>query len=98
MSKTNNTSVVSTVISPEVKKTPEQIQEEIKALQAQVKALKAETKAPKQLKGVKVKFKTQNGTEITGLGVLYYVTRFEGKLYYKEASAVEVLPTEEVKA
>ena len=44
--------------------------------------------APRELKGVMVRFRNQKGEIITGLGVKYYVVRFEGKLHYKEASQV----------
>lgn len=56
-------------------------------------------KAPRDLKGVPVTFTTKGtGEQITGLGVLYYVTRYKGKLYYKEASQVHVLTAEEIAA
>lgn len=58
-----------------------------------------EPKAPRSLKGVPVTFTTKGtGEKVTGLGVLYYVTRMDGKLYYKEASQVHVLTDEEVAA
>ncbi len=55
-----------------------------------------EPKAPREIKGQLVRFKNKKGEEITGMGVLYYVVRFEGKLHYKEASQVkEVQPAEQ---
>lgn len=48
--------------------------------------------APREVKGVMVKFKNKAGQEIVGPGVLYYVTRCNGKLHYKEASQVTLLP------
>lgn len=48
--------------------------------------------APRELKGEMVKFKNKSGQEIVGPGVLYYVARMNGKLHYKEASQVTILP------
>lgn len=72
-----------------------QTQEEIIAnLTAELETLKANQKPTKRPKGDKVKFTTQKGVEVEGYGVLYYCTRFDGKLVYKEASTVEVLEYE----
>lgn len=43
-------------------------------------------------KGKMVSFKNQKGETICGMGTIYYVVRFEGKLHYKEESSVTVLP------
>lgn len=51
-----------------------------------------EPKALRDLKGVMVTFFNKKGERITGMGTLYYVTRFNGKLHYKEASQVQILP------
>lgn len=69
----------------------------IKALKDQEKALKAELKGEKPkvdrvLKGHMVTFRNKAGEQVTGLGTLYYVTRMNGKLFYKEASQVAILP------
>lgn len=47
---------------------------------------------PRVNKGVMVRFHNKAGQEIVGYGVHYYVVRYKGKLHYKEASAVTVLP------
>lgn len=47
---------------------------------------------PSTLKGEMVTFKNKKGERITGMGVLYYVARMNGKLHYKEASQVQILP------
>lgn len=74
-----------------------EIEAKIKELQQLIKAEKAKLKgdaAPKErtLKGQMVAFKNKKGEQIVGMGSLYYVARFEGKLHYKEASQVVVLP------
>ncbi len=51
-----------------------------------------EPKAPRINKGVMVRFTNKAGQTITGMGVEYYVARMDGKLHYKEASQVTVLP------
>lgn len=87
----------------EVAKTPEELEQErldaeIKEAQERIKALRAQkkgekVKTPRTLKGQMVAFKNKAGETVTGLGVLYYVTRAAGgKLHYKEASQVQVLP------
>lgn len=75
----------------------EQIEADIKAAQDKIKALKAEAKgqkvkAEKVIKGRMVAFKNKAGDQITGMGNLYYVARHGGKLHYKEASQVTLLP------
>lgn len=66
-----------------------------KQIEGEIKAPR-EPKAPRELKGQLVRFKNKKGEEITGMGVLYYVVRFEGKLHYKEASQVkEIQPAEQ---
>lgn len=47
-------------------------------------------KQPRALKGEMVTFQNQKGETILGMGTLYYVVRFKGKLHYKEASQVTV--------
>lgn len=61
-----------------------------KALQEKKKADKINAPA-RENKGEWVRFKNNAGKEIVGPGVLYYVCRMNGKLYYKEASQVEIL-------
>jgi len=51
-----------------------------------------EPKAPRVNKGVMVRFTNKAGQTITGMGVEYYVARMNGKLHYKEASQVTILP------
>ena len=72
-------------------------QTEIETLKAQIAQLEAD-KAAKQrkLKGQLVTFKNQKGEVIKGYGVLYYVARMNGKLFYKEASQVTILPNEPI--
>jgi FKBP-type peptidyl-prolyl cis-trans isomerase len=77
--------------------TKEAADAEIKALQEKIKELKAKAKGEKVkkekvLKGQNVTFTNKAGERITGLGVIYYVVRSGGKLHYKEASQVQVLP------
>jgi hypothetical protein len=45
-------------------------------------------------KGVNVAFYNQKGQLIAAPGVLYYVTRMDGRLHYKEASQVTMLPAD----
>lgn len=45
-------------------------------------------KVQKELKGDMIAFYNKKRQLIVGKGTLYYVVRFEGKLYYKEASQV----------
>ena len=82
--------------------TPLQIaQQAVEQARAQLKALKEaekEAKAKKETKGVMVTFTNQAGETITGKGVLYYVTRVDKKLHYKEASQVKVLTPDEIEA
>lgn len=84
-------------VDPEL--TTEQIaaNEEIKALQAKIKELKAKNKGEsvkpsRTLKGQMVTFLNKKGERITGLGVTYFVARSGGKLHYKEATQVTLLP------
>lgn len=88
MSKNNNVSQTKTENS------------ELELLKLQVEQLRAQNeeltkakakKSTRTLKGRMVTFKTQSGQEITGMGVLYYVTRFNGKYYYKAADAVTLV-------
>lgn len=72
--------------------------EQLRAQNAELSKAKERKPSSRKLKGTMVTFKTQSGEEITGMGVLYYVTRHNGKLYYKAADAVTVLPVEEKKA
>ncbi len=46
----------------------------------------------RSLKGTMVAFRTKDGKVVVGMGVLYYVARMDGKLHYKEASQVTILP------
>lgn len=73
------------------------IEAEIAAAQQKIKELRAKKKGekvknPRVLKGQMVAFRNKAGELITGLGQMYYVTRHGGKLHYKEASAVTILP------
>lgn len=91
------------VVNPFEGKTPEEIKAILDKAQADLKALRAlskgeKPKAERVNKGVMVTFKNKAGEQITGLGVLYYVTRAGGKLHYKEASNVHVLTPEEIEA
>lgn len=84
-------------------KNPEEIKAILEKAQADLKALKLmakgeKPKAERVNKGVMVTFTNKAGEQITGLGVLYYVTRAGGKLHYKEASNVHVLTQEEIDA
>jgi FKBP-type peptidyl-prolyl cis-trans isomerase len=77
--------------------TKEAADAEIKKLQEQIKELRQKAKGEKAkkekvLKGQNVTFTNKAGERITGLGVIYYVVRHGGKLHYKEASQVQVLP------
>lgn len=80
------------------KRTPEEIEAEIKATQERIKALRAEKKGEKpkkdkaEPKGKMVSFLNKAGERITGLGNLYYVVRANGRLNYKAADATIVLP------
>lgn len=81
----------------------EALKAQIAELKAKEKELKAALKGEKvkktrELKGEMVTFKNKAGDQITGLGVLYYVTRSNGKLHYKEASQVSIMTPEEVTA
>lgn len=46
----------------------------------------------RQTKGMLVTFTTKKGQRIIAPGVLYYVTKCNGRLHYKEASQVQLLP------
>ncbi len=81
----------------DIKKQQEALKQQMKELNAKLKN-KPAPKPKKEPKGVLVSFKNQAGTEITGLGTLYYVTRSGGKLHYKEATAVHVLDEAEIAA
>lgn len=91
-----------TELTDEVKENGEnadkaQLEALIKAKADELKKLKAELKGEKPkkertLKGQMVAFKNKAGDVITGLGQMYYVARHGGKLHYKEASQVILLP------
>lgn len=77
----------------------DELDKQIKAKMAELKALKAAKKGTpvkpeRTLKGQWVAFKNKAGEQIVGLGTLYYVARAGGKLHYKEASQVQVLPAD----
>lgn len=77
------------------KKSQEEIdlEEQIKALKNKLREVKGvPAKKDRVLKGTMVAFKNKAGDVITGLGVMYYVARHNGKLHYKEASQVVMLP------
>jgi len=83
--------------------TPDQVKAKIDEMKAEEKRLKAllkgeKPKVAKETKGVMVTFTNKAGEQITGKGVLYYVTRSGGKLHYKEASQVKILTEEEIAA
>lgn len=109
MAKTKETPQVDDLLgeeTPVVNGTPSQadidaINAEIEAAKIRIKELKAAAKGQKvkvnrELKGEMVTFTNKSGARITGLGVLYYVARMDGKLHYKEASQVTKMTEEEV--
>lgn len=71
-----------------------ELKKKLKDEKAALKAKEKEEKAPREIKGIMVTFTNKAGETIKGKGVLYYVVRQDGKLHYKEASQVTVLPAE----
>ncbi len=74
------------------KQAAKEAKEKERAEKKAAKEAEKAAKGPRVLKGQPVTFTTKGtGETITGYGVLYYVVRFNGKLYYKEASQVTLL-------